>query len=98
VRSTKDRYAVKVVTIRRLTAFLFAAAMFAGPVHACSTPYGKPDGLKLVRSATWQFNGKCDGNEMVFSWRSATGRTNAPPGDPFIRPFENFPIIVIARS
>jgi hypothetical protein len=78
--------------------FSFAAAMFPVPVHASSTRYGKPDGLKLVCSATWQFNGKCDDNEMVFAWQSVTGRTNAPPGDPFIRPFENFLIIVIGTE
>ena len=51
------------------------------------------DNLNLVCSATWQFYGKCLGEEDMWDKWKVTGRTN--PVDSFVRPFENASITVI---
>jgi hypothetical protein len=50
------------------------------------------DSLDLICSATWQFDGKCLGEDMWNKW-TVNGRTSPP--DSFIRPFEDIPITVI---
>jgi hypothetical protein len=52
-----------------------------------------PDGLNLVCSATWELVAECTGEDLWDRW-TVRGRTNRP-GDPFIRPFEEVPIIVM---
>jgi hypothetical protein len=50
------------------------------------------DDLKIVCSATWQFNGTCLGKDIWDNWK-VTGQTN--PEDSFVRPWESFSITVI---
>jgi hypothetical protein len=85
---------------------MFALALSVGAALACGclpsraeniqscegSKVNLPDSFKMICSATWRFEGKCTGEEMVERWKVG-GRT-APP-DAFIRPWADTPILVV---
>jgi hypothetical protein len=79
------------VQIRVQVAIALAVIVLPGTALA-EPPCASREGLSVVCSATWQFNGTCEGHDMWQSWKVG----GYPPSpDAFVRPWLDLPIVVI---
>lgn len=80
-------------TLGILLAIAWIAQAKSDDIQGCQGRfYEIPAGISLVCSATWVFDGPCDGKDLWDRWK-VEGQTK--PNEPWIRPWANERIVVI---